>query len=390
MGNRQRNPRILEMMIMKTIGNIIKNSLLVFFVWVMVTSCIFEKMNNSDKLQSVFIQVNVNADEMTKSTPALEAGAETAIKSLRIYAFYNGELSGHFLRESISTDPIIMDLLLPYSGTHNVDFYVIANEAAIDAATGSPAIGKGTTQEQLKAICMKGIDNPSTNGLPMFYNEVVGINVDNIKTPTDDLHEEHYWLVQQLDVDLVRPVSKIGVYVAEVEQGSAVYETTSPKLTITDVQISNVIARGYLFDINTAANYTSDFTSNTDVQIVNVIGEQNGNAISNSDNYTEVVSPRYFFENGSGGNDWRSGTVESSTDFSQVAGGAMLVKIGYSFDSGATSQYVYVKMPEIERNVFYKVMCRFSPVGGHQETLISINEWNYSTHTYDEIIVKSK
>ena len=390
MGNRERNPRILEMMIMKTIGNIIKRTLLVLSVWVMATSCIFDKMDNSEKLQSVFIQVNVSAEEMTKSAPAVGSGVENAIKSIRIFAFYNGQLSGHFLRETASSDPIIMDLLLPYSGTHNVDFYVIANEAAIDAATGSPAIGKGMTQEQLKAICMKGLDNPSANGLPMFYNDVVGINVDNIRNTTGELHEDHYWLVQQLDVDLVRPVSKIGVYVAEVEQGSAVYETNSPKLTITDVQISNVIAQGYLFDVNTAASYTSDFTSNTDVQVVNVIGEQNGDAISNSDNYTEVVAPHYFFENGLGGTAWNSGTVEASTDWSQISQGATVVKIGYSFDSGTTSQHVYVKMPEIERNVFYKVMCRFSPVGGHHEILISINEWKYTTHTYDEIIVKSK
>ena len=378
------------MMIMKTIGNILKRSLLVLSVWVMATSCIFDKMDNSEKLQNVFIQVNVDAEEMTKSTPALEAGAESAIKSIRIYAFNNGQLSGHFFRETVSSEPIIMDLLLPYSGTHNVDFYVIANESGIDAATGSPAISKNTTQEQLKEICMKGVANPSTNGLPMFYNDVVGINVDNIRNTTDELHEDHYWLVQQLDVDLVRPFSKIGVFVAEVEQGSAVYETASPKLTITDVQISNVMAQGYLFDVNSATTYTSDFTGGTDVQVVNVIGEQNGEAISNSDNYTEVMAPHYFFENGFGGTTWSSGIVDSSTDFTQVSQGAVLVKIGYSFDSGATSQHVYVKMPELERNFFYKVMCRFSPVGGHQEILISINEWNYTTHTYEEVIVKSK
>lgn len=378
------------MMIMKTIGNILKRSLLVLSVWVMATSCIFDKMDNSEKLQSVFIQVNVDAEEMTKSTPALEAGAESAIKSIRIYAFNNGQLSGHFFRETVSSEPIIMDLLLPYSGTHNVDFYVIANEDAIETAAGSPAIGKNTNQEQLKEICMKGVANPSTNGLPMFYNDVVGINVDNIRNTTDELHEDHYWLVQQLDVDLVRPFSKIGVYVAEVEQGSAVYKTASPKLTITDVQISNVLANGYLFDANSANSFDSDFISANDVQVVNVIGEQNGEAISDSDNYTEVLAPRYFFENSVGGTGWSSGEVEASTDLAQISQGAMILKIGYSFDSGTTSKHVYVKMPEVERNVFYKVMCRFSPVGGHQEVLISIDEWNYTTHTYDEIVVKSK
>ena len=377
---------------MKTIGNKIMRFLPVLLVWVMATGCIYDDMDLPGRMQKVLIQVNVSAEQMTKSVAAVASNAEDAINSVRIYAFYNNQLSGYFYRDIASDEPIVMDLLLPYTGTHNVDFYVIANESAFAAAQGSPALGENTIQAQLKTICMGSIVNPSVNGLPLYYYSKVGINVDIINSSSaSEIHPEHYWLVQQLDVDLVHPVSKLSVYVAEAEQGSAVYETSTPKLTVTGVEISNITSKGYLFDVNDATGSgNTTFTSNNRVSVVNVIGEQNGTAIENSDNYTEIMSPHYFFENSLGGNSWISGYVESQTNLAQISQGAMMLKIGYSFDGGATSSYAYVKMPQIEKNVFYKVMCRFSPVGGHQEVLITINDWNYITHTYDEITVKSK
>ena len=389
---RENNPRILEMKRMKTAWIKIMRFLPVLLVWVMATGCLFNEKDNSNSLQSVFIQVDVAADQITKSAPAVVESAEKAINSIRIYAFYNGQLSGHFLRETQSDDPIIMDLMLPYTGTHNVDFYVIANEKGISPAQGSPAIGENTTQEQLRKICLDALADPQQNGLPLYCHKVVGVNVDNLSSQNAPLgHTGHHLLAQQVEFQLERPVSKLGVYVAESEEGSAVYQTSSPKLVITGVEVANATVSGYLFDANDASGSAAEtFASNQAVSVTSVIGEQNGNAIADAGNYTQVLAPHYFFENTLGGSSWSSGYVEQQTDLAQIAQGAMILKIGYSFDSGATSQYAYVKMPDVERNVFYKVMCRFSPVGGHQEVLISINEWNYITHTYDEIIVKSK
>lgn len=376
---------------MKTIGKKIMGLVPVLLVLVLATGCIFEK-NGSGRLQNVLIQVNVSSQEVTKSVAAVAPAAEEAINSIRIFAFYNNRLSGHFYREGTSDEPIVMDLLLPLSGTHNVDFYVVANEGAISVAQGSPAISEFLTQEQLQQICIGELVSPEANGLPLYFNEVVGINVDNISTNNaSDIHEGHYWLHQQLNVDLVRPVSKLAVYVAEAEQGNAVYETESPKLTITGIDIVNASQKGYLFDAHDASGSGSaSHNFDADINVVNVIGEQNGNAVADSDNYTQVMEPRYFFENSNGNSQWSTGYVETQTDLEQISQGAMLLKIAYSFDSGATSSYAYVKMPHIEKNVFYKVLCRFSPSGGHQEILITVNEWNYIAHTYDEVIVKSK
>ena len=376
---------------MKNLMNIFTQASLVILVCVMATGCVFTKMDRESDLQRVLIQVNVSADEMTKSVAAVNADDESAVNSVRIYAFYNGQLSGHFFRATPSQEPIVMDLLLPYDGIHDVDFYVIANEESMITAAGSPELGTKTTQQQLKSILMGGLDTPDENGLPLCYNDTVAVNVDNITTTTVQGHQEHYWLVQQLEAKLVRPVSKLSVYVAESEAGSAAYQTESPKLTVTSVEITNATLQGYLFEgYDATGNTAPSFTNDTDIAVKSVIGEQNGTAIVNSDNYTEILTPHYFFANSKGGENWSSGYVESQTNLQQIADGAMMLKIGYSFDSGATSSYAYIKMPQVKRNVFYKVMCRFSPVGGHQEILISINQWNYITHTYDEITVKSK
>ena len=377
---------------MKKAFYILTNVTLAVLVCVMATGCVFSKMDKATNLQRVLIQINVSADEMTKSVAAVSEQEEEYLNTLRIYAFNsNGQNIGHYWRGTPSTQPIIMDLLLPYDGVHNVDFYVIANEDAIVGASGSPALVEDATHNQLKAICMSGVDSPQENGLPLYYYGTAAINVDNIRTETIQWHQEHYWLKQQLDVKLVRPVSKLAVYMAETEQGSAVYKTDSPKLTVTSVEVSNASSKGYLFDTYDATGETADdFVSDTDHAITSVIGEQNGQAIENSDNYTQILSPFYFFENTNGGESWSSGYVDQQTNLAQIADGAMMLKIGYSFDSGATSSYAYVKMPQIKKNVFYKVMCRFSPVGGHQEVIITINDWNYITHTYDEVTVKSK
>ncbi len=372
---------------MKNIAKITMRAALWILVCIMATGCIFTKMDNGDKMRSVLIQVDVATEGMTKSIAAVTSDEESAINSIRIYAFYNGNLSGHFSREQASSDPIVMDLMLPYSGIHNVDFYVVANEKSIVSTATSPTIGPNTTEEQLKSVCMGSLN--TTEGLPLYYNKTVAINVDNLSSEqAPSGHENHWLLAQQLTVDLTRPVSKVAVYAAEVAEGSEVYETTAPKLTITSLQITNTLAAGYLFAGNTTTVANgSDYTDDTHYTISRVIGEQNGTALENSDNYNEIMAPQYFFENSLGGANWSSGYIESTGDLSQIAQGAMALKIGYSFDGGTTSSYAYVKMPQIERNVFYKVLCSFSPVGGHQEFHITINPWNYISHTYDEITV---
>lgn len=375
---------------MQKINNIIIKAALAFLAAVMATGCIFEKENMPEDLQSVMIKINLRADGMTKADAELEPTAESAINSVRIYAYYNGNLSGHFYRASASTDPIVMDLRLPETGTHDVDFYVIANEAAMTMVSGSPSLTETTTASEIDAISFDGLTSADTNGLPMSYKATVAVNVDQVADEnTLEGHQTHHYLLQTLNATLTRPLAKVAVYAAEIVEGSETASTTdSPKVTITNVEITNLISSGYLtVPVTYPTDLTSDFVSSTDIPVVNTVGSAENDATSNVANYTEIVAPHYFYENAVGGTTWAAAHILADTDLDAVAEGAMLIKIDYSFDGGSTSIPAYVKMPEIKRNHYYQVLCRFSPVGGTHEFIITINEWNYISHVYDEVTI---
>ena len=112
----------------KTI-DIMKKAALAVCAAVLATGCIFEKEAMPKDLQSVTVQLNVSTDIMTRAQEDPTA-AESALNSVRIYAFHGNRLAGHFLRQTASDDPIFMDLRMPETGVYNVDFYVIANERA--------------------------------------------------------------------------------------------------------------------------------------------------------------------------------------------------------------------------------------------------------------------
>ena len=104
----------------------------------------------------------------------------------------------------------------------------------------------------------------------------------------------------------------------------------------------NASQKGYLFDAHDASGSGStSHNFDADINVVNVIGEQNGNAVADSDNYTQVMEPRYFFENSNGSSQWSTGYVETQTDLGQISQGAMLLKIGYSFDGGSLQVFSF-------------------------------------------------
>ena len=74
--------------------------------------------------RSVTVELSISTEEVSRATPT---EMESAINSLRIYAFYNGKKAGYTYREATTAGaPLYMDLQLPESGVHNVDFYLIA------------------------------------------------------------------------------------------------------------------------------------------------------------------------------------------------------------------------------------------------------------------------
>ena len=201
----------------KTINIILKAALAVVLT-VLATGCITDKFDTSKDLRSVMLQVKIATGEMTKAAPT---GAESAINSVRIYAYRaDGLQAGHFYRPDASTDPIVMDLTLPETGTHNVKFYVIANEASMDFMDDF-RFEEDMTQAQLMAAKFHNVI-PS-NGFPMYCEQTEDINVESVtQTPnTLENHKGHFYLTKEVTFSLVRPMAKLSVYAAIAQGGSS-------------------------------------------------------------------------------------------------------------------------------------------------------------------------
>ena len=82
---------------MQKVNNIILNIAISLAVVMMSASCL-EKEEIAPDTQSVMIELSVSAVGMTKSIPTT---SESAINSLRIYAFYGERLAGYVAKGTV-------------------------------------------------------------------------------------------------------------------------------------------------------------------------------------------------------------------------------------------------------------------------------------------------
>ena len=109
---------------MQKINNIILNVAAILMAAMVSVGCL-EKEDITGDVQSVMIELSVSSKGMTKSAPT---ASEKVINSLYVYAFYGERLAGYASQGAVAQgDPFYMDLELPETGIHNVEFYVIAN-----------------------------------------------------------------------------------------------------------------------------------------------------------------------------------------------------------------------------------------------------------------------
>ena len=331
----------------KTI-DIMKKAALAVCAAVIATGCIFEKEAMPKDLQSVTVQLNVSSDVMTRAQEDPTA-AESALNSVRIYAFHGNRLAGHFLRQTASDDPIFMDLRMPETGVYNVDFYVIANEKGMIPASGSPEISATLTRSQISDITISGIDDMAANGMPMYGVSKVSIDVENIlELPNAAAgHMGHTMLDYHVAVELFRPFAKISVYAARTEGNAS------------DIVIEDVIMQargtrqyGYLMEKEVSVMESIPAgTSDLDMLLNPVILTKTvtESQMEIEDNYDELVADEYLFEVPFGSSAWNV-PVADDVD-------AVVLDVSYLSGGSSTPTVGTVYMPEIERNTHYKVYC---------------------------------
>ena len=135
--------------------------------------CVKEDAASLGERHDVAVRLNVGTCAVgeTDGTPT---GEESAIHSLRVYAFVKGQLAGHEFRSGDMETPATfwMDLTMTSLTTETVDFYIIANEKAMSTPGAEKTFTENTTEAELNDFTFTTLTRDvQAYGLPMFGKE---------------------------------------------------------------------------------------------------------------------------------------------------------------------------------------------------------------------------
>lgn len=316
--------------------------------------CVKEDAASPGERHDVAVRLNVGTRAVSE-TDGTPADAESAIHSLRVYAFVGGQLAGHYFTSRVKDFPhtFFMDLTFYSTTTQQVDFYVVANEGAMQTqGSGAPApLSETTSENQLKTFWFTELRDVMDYGLPMFCQQSKTLDFTNVsdEAPDDPDHAGHTLIESDITFELQRPVGKLGVFAAK-PQG----ESGELRITGLTMKASGTLTRNYLMPqseetLKDITNIAGDFP----LQVVgDAVTKELANDITDEGrkdpkNYTPVLNaPFYPFENPWGSSAWNVKGDEQGN----------VLQVDYSFGEGdARTGLVY--LPPIERNRYYTVCC---------------------------------
>lgn len=369
---------------MKKINNIFRYSLLALLTLIVSVGCQKETESAiSTEKRNVMMEVSVSAGELTTRASLTET--EKTINTIRIYAFYGNRLAGYLDRQEVESyeGSFYIDMELPESGTHNIDFYVIANEDKMTYENSSISLSREMTKAELENIKYTGLIDGAA--LPMYCKQTEAINVDNISDAANSAtgHEGHFLLTQKVDFKLSRSLAKLSVYAAKVEGA-----TSNPQILSTTLLAGGTREYSYLFPqtdetlnaVPSRINNRSLFSSVA--TITKAISSADTDARANVANYDEVFGGVYMPEVAYGSSQW---DATSGNEREAV------LHIEYTLGEGQELRNAYVYLPRVERNHHIKV-CILINSEGQIIITYEVADWDdntssnhtfaYPTHSY--------
>lgn len=331
---------------------------------------------------NVLLQMSVGTKAVTE-TDGTPTAAESAIHTLRVYAFVDGKAAGHFytpdyaaLEDAAGTASgaakhFLMDIKMYSLGSRDVDFYVIANEDAMVTTGSSPAgFDENTTEAELNRFTFTSLKgNGMALGLPMCCKrkETINFAEDDPNNPqTDPGHEGHILLKQKLNFELERPVGKIGVFAAKPvgEKGT---------LTVTGLSVTRSRFVNFLMlpdDLESAYSNPGS-ASERELEVVDgsvTVTTEVASGETDATEYTPVQADAYYpFENPWGSTAWNLP--------GDSRGNILTIRYKYGTDSQERTGTVY--LPPIDRNTYYMVCCQLSN-SGKITVNYSVADWDDS------------
>lgn len=361
---------------MQKINNIILNVAVILIAAMVSVGCL-EKEDIAADVQSVMIELSVSSKGMTKSTPT---ASENVINSLHVYAFYGERLAGYASRGDVAQgEPFYMDLELPETGIHNVEFYVIANAEQMVYENGMVSLSESMTKAQLEAVKFTGL--ASSAALPMYCKQVEEINVREVSDASNTMegHAGHLILTKKIKINLSRSLAKISLYAAKVQGTVSV-----PQILGTKILAAGTRTYSYLFPqpeqtLNAVTSRPNDRTLLSSEITVNaevVEGEKD------AANYDLIIADAYLPEVTYGSSDWSS----SSGDDREV-----VLRVEYALSEEGEMRTGFIYMPQIKRNTHYKVCLLISSEGqiivnyevlDWEDNIMDDIHFDYPTHSY--------
>lgn len=333
---------------MRTISNII----ICILAALLSVSCLLEKDGPSAQMQGVMIQMSVSTGEQTKADPTI---SEKTINSLRVYAYYGDKLAGYASRQATALgDPFYMDLQLPEQGIHDVDFYLIANEAEMAYENGLVQLSENMTRAKLEALKFTGLS--SRTALPMYCRQTESINVDEVsdQASTQNGHQGHIVLSKKITFSLSRSLAKLSVYAAKAEGASS-----NPHILGVELLAQGTRQYSYLFPQDAEvldavlSRANNRVLSSSDVEITKSV-EKGSSEASNTANYTEVVSSVYMPEVREGV-EYDSPSYRWNSFAGDPADAARAAVLHVEYSVGGELRNAYVYLPKVQRNHHIKV-----------------------------------
>lgn len=335
----------------------------------MITSAgCLEKEDMAAAMQNVMIELSVSAEPRTKADPT---SSESVINSLRIYAFQGERLAGYAARMNDVSEAtsIYMDLELPASGQHRVDFYVIANEAQMAYENGVVVLSENMTRAQLEAVKFTGLNSPYA--LPMYGQQSEVLDVDRIRALANEEagHEGHLMLVDPVNIQLKRSLAKISIYAAKAEGVS-----TTPQILSARLLADGTRRYSYLFNqsdevLNAVESRPNDRTISSTRTDVNKSVVPNSAASKDVANFDLIYADAYLPE-----------------VTSEIA-----IRVEYITGHEGEIMNGYVYIPQIVRNTHYKVCILINSEGRliinyevaqWTDNLMDDLHFDYPTHSY--------
>lgn len=316
---------------------------------------------------NVLLQMSVGTKAVTE-TDGTPTDAESAIHTLRVYAFVDGQAAGHFYTDDYATledaagtssgtaKHFLMDIKMYSLGSREVDFYVIANEEAMATAGSAPAgFDENTTEDELNGFTFTSLNlgNGMAFGLPMCCKKTETINfaIDDENNPqTAPGHEGHTLLAQKLSFELERPVGKIGVFAAKPigEEGT---------LTVIGLSVTRSRFVNFLMlpgNLESAYNNPGSASERELTPVEGPVTAEVASGETDASKYTPVQAEVYYpFENPWGSTAWNQP--------GDSRGNILTIKYKYDTDSQERTGTVY--LPPIVRNTYYMVCCQLSNSG---------------------------